>query len=180
MADELLDVVDEQGTVIGTAMKSECHRNPALIHPVVHCWVFNSAGQVLLQQCSLQKQLAPGMWDVSGGGHVGSGEHPDDAILRELEEELGVTGVRPIWVTKQLFRYPTQTELTYVYFLLLDRPAESFSLEEDEVSAVRWYDIQTLVEAVHSGEIQSTSFYRTHLQATLQHIAAQYFQLTHS
>jgi 8-oxo-dGTP diphosphatase len=46
-------------------------------------------GRVLLGRRSAHKSLA-GCWDIPGG-HVEPGEALDEALRRELEEELGVT-----------------------------------------------------------------------------------------
>ena len=48
-------------------------------------------GRVLLARCS-DGEPEPGAWTLPGGG-VEWGEHPDDAVVRELEEETGLQGV---------------------------------------------------------------------------------------
>ena len=58
--DEMLDVVDEKGKVVGQQKRAVCHANPNFIHPVVHCWIFNNKGQVLWQQRSYNVDGAPG------------------------------------------------------------------------------------------------------------------------
>lgn len=80
---ELIDKVDREGNIVGTAPRSEFHKNPNLIHRVVHCWIFNSNGQILWQQRSLKKVQSPGKWDMSCGGHVLSGDEPNDTLIRE-------------------------------------------------------------------------------------------------
>src|SRR5215218_4325321 len=47
-------------------------------------------GAVLLARMAPDSPEA-GAWTLPGGG-VEFGEHPDDAVLRELEEEAGLTG----------------------------------------------------------------------------------------
>ena len=64
--------------------------DPSLLHKVVHVLVFNDAGNLLLQKRSMNKDVAPGKWDTSVGGHVSPGEDLKTAALREMKEELGV------------------------------------------------------------------------------------------
>lgn len=88
--DELLDLVNEKDEVIGEVWKSEAHRDPAKFHREVAIVVFNNKREVLLQQRSFKKSHDPGQWKITAAGHVGKGEKPEDAVKRELEEELGL------------------------------------------------------------------------------------------
>ncbi|HIJ60603.1 MAG TPA: NUDIX domain-containing protein, partial [Nitrospirae bacterium] len=74
MDEEFLEIVDADGNTIGTALRSDVHGNPALLHKVVHVLVFNKRGDLLLQKRSLSKDVAPGKWDTSVGGHVSPNE----------------------------------------------------------------------------------------------------------
>jgi isopentenyldiphosphate isomerase len=93
--EELIDVVNEKGEVIQTLPRSEIHGNPSLLHMVVHVLVINKAGDILLQKRSLTKDVAPGRWDTSVGGHVNAGESLEDAANRETAEELGIRECNP-------------------------------------------------------------------------------------
>ena len=90
---EYLDIVTEDNVVINKALRSECHGNPHLIHRAAHILVFNSSGQILLQKRSLNKDIQPGKWDTSVGGHVDSGETYEEAAHKELYEELDIKGI---------------------------------------------------------------------------------------
>ncbi len=90
MSNELLQLVDRRGNPVGTAVRSECHGNPELIQAVVHLHLFDSEGRMYLQKRAASKDIFPGRWDTSVGGHVTPGETPDQAIRREAREELGI------------------------------------------------------------------------------------------
>ena len=51
-------------------------------------------GRILLGKRSPDKSLDPLKWALFGG-HVQAGESPEAAVLREVEEELGITALRP-------------------------------------------------------------------------------------
>jgi len=90
MSEELLQLIDRRGKPVGTAPRSECHGNPELIQTVVHLHLFDEAGKMYLQKRARSKDIFPGRWDTSVGGHVAPGETPDQAIRREAREELGI------------------------------------------------------------------------------------------
>ena len=83
MKEEIFTVVDKNDQPVGKATRSEVHGNPKLIHRVSHVLVFNSKGDLFLQKRGLNKDVQPGMWDTSVGGHVDFGEDYKTAALRE-------------------------------------------------------------------------------------------------
>lgn len=60
---------------------------------VVACLLVDADGRVLLTQRPEGKALA-GLWEFPGG-KVEEGERPEDALVRELEEELGIVTQTP-------------------------------------------------------------------------------------
>ena len=112
---ELFPIVDESGQVVGSATRGECHSGSKLLHPVVHLHVFNSKGDVYLQKRPDWKDIQPGKWDTAVGGHVDYGETPEEALIREVREELGITDFKPERVDKYAFESSRERELVYVH-----------------------------------------------------------------
>ena len=88
---EMFPIVDEQGYIIDAATRAECHNGSKLLHPVVHLHVFNKDGDIYLQKRPEWKDIQPGRWDTAVGGHIDLGENVDQALHREVSEELGIT-----------------------------------------------------------------------------------------
>ncbi len=117
---ELFPVVDASDTVIGRATRGECHGGSMLLHPVVHLHLFNSRGELYLQHRPLWKDIQPGRWDTAVGGHVDYGETIDEALRREVREELGITDFQPERVAVYEFRSERERELVHVYRTVYD------------------------------------------------------------
>jgi isopentenyldiphosphate isomerase len=150
MSDEWFPLVDEQGNVIGRALRSQCHGNPALLHPVVHCLVLDAGGRLLLQLRSRFKDVQPGKWDTSVGGHVGVGEDIEAAVAREMGEELGLRA--PPADLRFLYRYincsPIETELVHTFTCTNAGP---FRPAADEIEELRFWTTDEIRRAVGTG-----------------------------
>ena len=118
--EERFPIVDEDGHVVGVATRGECHSGSKLLHPVVHLHVFNSRGEVYLQKRPEWKDIQPGKWDTSVGGHIDYGETPEQALIREVREELGITDFTPERVGKYVFESRRERELVYVHRTIYD------------------------------------------------------------
>lgn len=84
-------LVDEQDNPIGIAEKMEAHHNGGQLHRAFSVFLFNSRGEMLLQQRALDKYHSGGLWTNACCSHPAPGENTPDAALRRLKEELGFT-----------------------------------------------------------------------------------------
>ncbi|HMP76649.1 MAG TPA: NUDIX domain-containing protein [Kiritimatiellia bacterium] len=148
MSVEIFDVVDRLGRVVGQAPRSECHGNPALIHQAVHVAVFDREGRLFLQLRSAQKDIQPGKWDISVGGHLQPGETPLQGAHRELLEELGVRASRLEKAYEYFWESSLETELIRTYFTLHEGP---FTLQAEELADGRFWRMDEIESALPTG-----------------------------
>lgn len=87
----MLELVDEDGTTIGTAEKLAAHQAPGLLHRAFSVFLFDESGRLLLQRRALGKYHSPGVWSNTCCGHPYPGEAPFAAAARRTFEELGVS-----------------------------------------------------------------------------------------
>ncbi len=146
--EEILEIVDSEGNVTGRAPRSEIHGNPAFIHRDVHVLVFDSRGRLLLQKRSLKKDVAPGKWDTSVGGHVNPGEDIRDAALRETKEELGVSGVELQFLYRYLFSNHIESELVHTFSCGYEREID---FNRSEIDEVRYWTLDEIRDALGKG-----------------------------
>jgi isopentenyldiphosphate isomerase len=111
------------------------------LHPVVHLHIFNKKGEILLQKRSMNKDIQPGKWDTSVGGHVDYGETIEEALFREVEEELGITSFVPRFICSYVFESEIERELVYAYKTLTDT---SVHFNPDEIDAVRFWTVEEI------------------------------------
>lgn len=142
---EKFPIVDEEGRVIGSATRGECHNGSRLLHPVVHLHVFNSAGDIYLQKRPEWKDIQPGKWDTAVGGHIDYGETPEEALLREVREELGITDFKPEFVGKYVFESRRERELVYVSRTVYDGPIRPSA---EELDGGRFWTMKEISEAM--------------------------------
>lgn len=145
---ECFDLVDEEGRRTGRALRSECHGNPALLHQAVHVFVVNRNGEVFLQKRSETKDIQPGKWDTSVGGHVDAGESPDAAARREAREELGIRNAEPEFLYAYIWRSDVESERIQTYRLRHDGP---FTLHPVEISEGAFWSVDRIDQAIGSG-----------------------------
>lgn len=88
MADELVDVVDENNNIISKELKSVAHKDGKR-HRVSAVLLQREDGKYLIPTASKLKVEAGKLYH-SAAGHVASGESYHESAIRELSEEAGV------------------------------------------------------------------------------------------
>ena len=142
---EIFPLVDEEGKVVGSATRGECHSGSKLLHPVVHLHVFNSRGEVYLQRRPDWKDIQPGKWDTAVGGHIDYGENPDEALRREVREELGIVDCTPVSMGKYVFESKKERELVYVHRTVYDG---TISPSAEELAGGRFWTMDEIRAAI--------------------------------
>lgn len=108
----------------------------------------NKEGKVLLQQRSLNKKKNPGKW-AKTGGHVDAGETCEEAIKREVYEEIGLKVKDNEINNIEIFKSKNNKEnyYSYGYIFITDLKEKDFKLQKEEVNAVKYFSIEELEEA---------------------------------
>jgi len=138
---EYFPIINEDGVVIGKATRKECHSGTFLLHPVIHLHVFNSQGELYLQKRAMDKDIQPGKWDTSVGGHVDYGEEIEDALRREVREELAITDFKPTFLKRYKFVSDREAEMVHSYYTIYDG---DILADPTEISEGKFWDIKEI------------------------------------
>jgi isopentenyl-diphosphate Delta-isomerase len=116
---EELILVDDHDHELGTLSKGECHDGDGILHRAFSVFLFDPEGRLLIQQRAADKRLWPGYWANSCCSHPRAGEHMEEATLRRIEEEVGVSAeLEFVYKFQYHARYGdlgSENELCWVY-----------------------------------------------------------------
>lgn len=144
----LLPLVDEEGNILGSLTRAEAHSGTKQLHPVVHLHVFNSQGQLYLQKRPEWKDIQPGKWDTAVGGHVDLGESVEQALRREVAEEIGITDYEPERLTQYVFESAREKELVFVHKTTYDG---IIAPDKDELADGRFWSKEEIAASMGKG-----------------------------
>lgn len=119
-------------------------------HLVVHVCIFNSKGEMLIQQRQPFKEGWPNMWDITIGGSAVKGDTSQSAAERELFEEIGLRldlkSIRP-HITINF-----DNGFDDVYLIQDDIDISKLSLQYEEVQKVKWASREEILSMIENGE----------------------------
>ena len=108
-------------------------------HEVVAALIIQSQ-MILLGRRSARRAFYPGVWDVFGG-HVEPGEQHQQTLIRELQEELGITPTKWRFLETINASLPSSDELTLYLYLVTQWTGTPANLQLDEHSAIGWFSL---------------------------------------
>lgn len=154
-------LVNEKDEVVGRMEKMEAHRK-AVLHRAFSVFIFNTKGEMLLQQRALSKYHSGGLWTNACCSHPLPGEETGIGAIRRLKQEMGfVTPIQKIFdftyrtafdngLTEHEFDHvftgiyegkiePDPAEVAAFRYLSLDEIESSLTLQPDLYTA--WFHI---------------------------------------
>ena len=133
---EIWDIYDRDRIKTGCTTRRGEELGDDEFHIVVHVCLFNSDGDMLIQQRQSFKEGWPNLWDVSAGGSALSGETSQEAAARETLEEIGfkadLSDYRPF------FTINFKGGFNDFYLIEADPDVTQLELQYEEVQAVKW------------------------------------------
>lgn len=146
---EIWDLYDKNRIPTGKTVVRGEKFSPELYRVVVHAAIINSKNQMLIQKRQSFKHGWSGLWDISVGGHVLSGETSAEGIRREIQEELGLqldlTEKRPSFT----INFPSGFDDYYI--IAKDVELSGLTLQYEEVEAVKWASREEIITMIEDG-----------------------------
>jgi isopentenyl-diphosphate Delta-isomerase len=158
---EQLILVDDQDNETGFLSKARCHDGRGLLHRAFSLFLFNGAGELLIQRRGETKRLWPGFWSNSCCSHPRRGESMAVATRRRLRDELNVEAALE-FVYKFAYRAEfgdagSENELCHVY---LGRIAGEIRPNSHEIADVRFVPAADLARELDKEPQAYTPWFR--------------------
>lgn len=151
---ERWDLLDKNRVPTGKTLRRGEKRPEGAYHIVVLGWVVNEKGEFLISRRCPQKSN-PLLWETTGGAKQ-AGEDSLSAVIRELQEEIGVDvrRNRPVFLG-------SRERINGVYFdcwmFFKNVPIESVVLQQEETCDAKWVDDARFAEMIQAGQVTRAS-----------------------
>ena len=162
---EPLILVDSIDRETGTLDKASCHDGEGILHRAFSLFIFNTSGQLLLQQRASEKRLWPGYWSNSCCSHPRAGESMEVAISRRLDQELGMSA-------ELSFAYKFEYQASYKHIgsehelcsVYLGTSTSKPQRNTNEIDAYRWVNQDQLESWLTESPEQFTPWFKMEWQ----------------
>jgi isopentenyl-diphosphate Delta-isomerase len=139
-----IDRVDEADQPISEVTRAEVFSHPGLGFRVVHIFVFDDEGKLLLQRLGGRRDRNPLKLGSSVAGYLNLGEEYLDAARRRLKEELGLS--TPLAKFGSVVM-PDQGARKFIT-LYITRASQIASFDENHIAGLRFETVPAIREQV--------------------------------
>ena len=139
---ELVDIVDENNKLTGQIEERWVAYEKGLWRRTVSCWIMNEKGEVLLQKRTANKIRNPNKW-AKTGGQVEAKETVEEAIYREVKEELGIEIPKEQIKVVDIHKSDNKNRrFAYNFIFLVNYKINDYILQKEEVAEVKYVTIE--------------------------------------
>jgi isopentenyldiphosphate isomerase len=146
---ELWDLYDHDRLPTGETHERGTPLPQGRYHMVVHVVIFNTKGEMLIQQRQPFKSGWPNLWDVTVGGSAIAGDTSRSAAQRETLEEIGLH--IDLSSEQPKLTLPFDCGFDDIYTLVMDVDLTTLHLQESEVQAVKWASEEEILAMLADG-----------------------------
>ena len=141
---ELVDIVDENNKLTGQIEERWVAYEKGLWRRTVSCWIMNEKGEVLLQKRTANKIRNPNKW-AKTGGQVEAKETVEEAIYREVKEELGIEIPKEQIKVVDIHKSDNKNRrFAYNFIFLVNYKINDYILQKEEVAEVKYVTIEDI------------------------------------
>ena len=163
-------LVDEKDTQIGIMEKMAAHIVPRL-HRAFSIFIFNSKGELLLQQRAFSKYHSPGLWTNTCCSHPRDGESLEKATARRLMEEMGLScDMHEVFTF--IYKAPVglgliEHEFDHVWFGQSD---DTPAINTEEVASYKYMSLDNIAEDMKQHPESYTEWFKISFEEVRKHI----------
>ena len=167
---ERVILVDKDDTPQGTMEKMEAHEK-GVLHRAFSVFIFNSNGEMLLQQRAFSKYHSGGLWTNTCCSHPREGEATIEAAHRRLQEEMGfdceIKKAFDFIYKKELDKGLTEHELDHVF---IGEFEGEFCFNPEEVNAVVYMPVKDVLNEVEQAPENYTEWFKICLSEVIKRL----------
>ena len=167
---ERVILVDKDDTPQGTMEKMEAHEK-GVLHRAFSVFIFNSNGEMLLQQRAFSKYHSGGLWTNTCCSHPREGEATIEAAHRRLQEEMGfdceIKKAFDFIYKKELDKGLTEHELDHVF---IGEFEGGFCFNPEEVNAAVYMPVKDVLNEVEQAPENYTEWFKICLSEVIKRL----------
>ncbi len=151
---EIFPIVNKKDEIIDSTTREICHAK-GLRHRVVHIFIFNTHGEILVQKRSSSKDEYPSYYEASVSGHVLKDESYEETAIREIEEELGIV-IRLEELQERCkfeVKFGQEHYFAQLFVLFTKKKPE---INDGEVGSMEWMSKSKLAKQIKKGKRKFT------------------------
>ncbi len=141
--DVLIPIVDKDDQIITHKKRADVQPND--IYRITALWVIDDKNNVLIEQRSWKKKKDPGRFSAAVVGTVEKNETYEFNVVKEAEEEIGLSNVPLHFIKKYLYQ-GNSSFFCSIFYVVVNQPLSYFKYQKEEIEQLLWISYPDLIQ----------------------------------